>query len=733
MNVLNAWSKGKTVWLEGRDRTGNLHVQSVDGVDWYFCVDAAAYDASDRAFWKGQLGSGAVDATVRDGEHVKVYSPLHEFWHREQRKALFRSLRAQGMEPLEGDLALWERYLVDHDVNVDLSRAKVGWWDIETDDRAAGVEPGRDQVISVAIIDAKGNETWLTNEDEKVLLEEAMSVMREYDVLVSWGGQNFDLPTMKKRAKVHKLDWKAWRVAYFDLMMQMQTRLWFQRLVIESWALDYVARRLLGRGKIERVAGTWDMWQNDRETLKEYNLEDCRLTRGIDTTTEVTESILAEAETCGVIPRAIAMRRRGTQYLIDGYILRRNAAMRRAGRRAIRLGTPEWLITGSPKTEAITGATVLGPALGLHENVYLYDFSALYPTTIEIWNISPETLTEQEDSYLALNGTRFLKEPRGMFPEVASHFKGQRQVIKDQMETETDPERRKTLEVRQYVYKGLVNAIYGALAQPGGRHYNRACAEAITFVGRDLMERGKKFLEGRGHTVVFGDTDSLAFVANSPEAAAASIDRFLAETQQDYHEKHGVVWEQEMRLDAVYRRFLMVSKKRHAGWQEGTDDIDAKGLEYLRRETISLTKRLQRELLINILAIGMGAEDVGEWIRVAKSRFFTEPPDAEDITIRKSLSKRPNQYQKEAVHVNVARQLLEAGESWVPGKPVAYIVTDFGSPQQAIPAKLWDGKTLDRAGYWNHLIWPALERVLESAFPGAGWDAMEAGYYGRLL
>ncbi len=82
------------------------------------------------------------------------------------------------------------------------------------------------------------------------------------------------------------------------------------------------------------------------------------------------------------------------------------------------------------------------------------------------------------------------------------------------------------------------------------------------------------------------------------------------------------------------------------------------------------------------------------------------------------------------VHVRVAKLLAERGEQMTPGTRVEYLVVQGeglegesdGEKMNAVPAN--DPgvmERLDRDYYWDRLVFPATQRLLEAAYPGEDW------------
>ncbi|MBU4548257.1 MAG: DNA polymerase, partial [Euryarchaeota archaeon] len=159
--------------------------------------------------------------------------------------------------------------------------------------------------------------------------------------------------------------------------------------------------------------------------------------------------------------------------------------------------------------KSVEGGYVKEPEKGLHENIVQFDFRSLYPSIIISKNISPDTITtDDQDSHIAPeSGYKFLKEPPGFIPSVIGQVLDERSRLKRKMYESEDPMEKKILNVQQEALKRLANTMYGVYGYSRFRWYSIECAEAITAWGRDYikktMEKAKKF----GFHSIYADTD----------------------------------------------------------------------------------------------------------------------------------------------------------------------------------------------------------------------------------
>ena len=141
------------------------------------------------------------------------------------------------------------------------------------------------------------------------------------------------------------------------------------------------------------------------------------------------------------------------------------------------------------------GAVVLEPKPGVHENIAVLDFKALYPSIMIAQNVSPDTYIPPDEPVppSGLNTApevnhRFRKEPHGFYTEVLSQFIDVRDEIRPKLK-ELDPKSAeyRVLDARQKAVKVITNAAYGYTGWIGAQWYIKPVAEATAAWGRHTI------------------------------------------------------------------------------------------------------------------------------------------------------------------------------------------------------------------------------------------------------
>ncbi|MBP6875874.1 MAG: DNA polymerase II [Candidatus Eisenbacteria bacterium] len=619
---------------------------------------------------------------------------------------------------------------------------------------------------------------------ERELLGAILSRVRELDpdILTGWNLIGFDLAVLDRACRRWDLpfhlgradlpvrlrpadeNWMTGRAsvpgrAALDAMDLVRGA--FVRL--DDYSLDTAARAILGEGKrIEpenRRGEIERMYREDLVQLLLYNLADARLVFDI-----VVEMRLLELAVQRVRLTGLPLERGGAS--IAAFDLLYIGALHRegivapsveqvppaswwAGRAA---GPP----TFEPASEIAIGGEVLDSVPGIHPHVWLFDFRSLYPSVILTFNIDPlahqkawqevgaSSLADGRSwgaepgkgergeaeargeasppaSMGALGRGRFVRAPNGalfsreeaILPAIIARLLSARREARERDDTTAST-----------AIKILMNSFYGVLATPRCRFHDLRVSNAITTFGQAILHWTRDELEAMGHSVIYGDTDSLFALARverdgggmpgadlrrKVEAEGRRVVESLnASLAAWVRREYGV----ESRLELIFERtFLKLflpshrgssegSKKRYAGLVEtpsGAELVIA-GLESVRRDWTPLARNFQRELLRLVLE----EQPVEEFVR-GFVRDLQEGRKDGELVYRKTLRKPLASYDRTSPpHVKAAR-MMEGNH----GRVIAYVMTRLGpQPVGRITAPL------DHEHYLERQIRPIADAVL---------------------
>jgi len=167
----------------------------------------------------------------------------------------------------------------------------------------------------------------------------------------------------------------------------------------------------------------------------------------------------------------------------------------------------------------VKGAVVLLPSPGIHDYIGVFDAAALYPSIMAGFNISIETKSENgtvhiedEDGHVYKFVSR--NERLGIMPEAIAEFRELRERVRERKRDAEekfghDSKEFKALEEEDTADKFIITSFYGVNGFAGFRLFDPECANAITAVGRAIINGLKEYLGARGYPVEYGDTDSV--------------------------------------------------------------------------------------------------------------------------------------------------------------------------------------------------------------------------------
>jgi len=354
------------------------------------------------------------------------------------------------------------------------------------------------------------------------------------------------------------------------------------------------------------------------------------------------------------------------------------------------------------------GAVVLEPKPGVHENIAVLDFKAMYPNIMITRNVSPDTYvgSSEPEPSSGVNvapevGHRFRKEPSGFYREVLSGLIASRDEIRPKLSklNPKSPEYR-TLDARQKAVKVITNAAYGYTGWIGARWYVKPVAEAATAWGRDIIMSTVNTAKKIGLEVVYSDTDSV-FVNNDPSKIAELSEKIVKEV--------GL----EMKPDKVYTRVLFTeAKKKYCGLlPDGR--LDIVGLEVVRGDWANCAKNVQ-ERVLEIILKQQAPKKAAEFVRNYIVDLRQKKASYRDLIIWKTLTKPVEEYQVKAPHVEAAKRLMRERYELSMGDKIGYVITLGAGKlyEKAKPYVLASYDEVDTEYYVTNQIVPAASRIL---------------------
>lgn len=351
---------------------------------------------------------------------------------------------------------------------------------------------------------------------------------------------------------------------------------------------------------------------------------------------------------------------------------------------------------------AYQGGYVLEPKRGLYGTCVLQlDFSSLYPSIIQEYNIDFTTVTlDSEGNALLPKHSNEL----GILPTVLRRLVQRRRQVREAARNESSPVRQQQLHTRQLALKLTANALYGCLGYVHSRFHIRELAELITRTGRETLERTVELAEqvllrklddlvaasnvpdrasGVQPRVIYGDTDSI-FIDSGIPFSSDSVQRIMElghairrEVNKQYHTL-------EIEIEALYVRMLLLNKKKYAALKyeidTGSFSKEVKGIEVVRHDWCALVAAAGNFALDQILdptCVATEAKDrICKYLSELATRMRQGRVDLDQFVITKQLTHDPDAYDDAAIqpHVQVALRRRERGYVVAAGTFIQYVV-----------------------------------------------------------
>ncbi|MEJ2011145.1 MAG: DNA polymerase domain-containing protein [Anaerolineales bacterium] len=401
---------------------------------------------------------------------------------------------------------------------------------------------------------------------------------------------------------------------------------------------------------------------------------------------------------------------------------------------------PEDLKSGIDLLTADKGGLVYTPIAGLHEHVAELDFSAMYPSIMVHFNISPETVGAHccKGESIPELGTPVCRHRQGLVPETLAPLLEKRRRYKALMrEMKPDDPRLEPFRRRYSAHKWLLVTCFGYLGYKNARFGRIEAHEAVNAYGREILLQTKELVEARGFRVLHLYVDGLWIY--KPGARERPDYQALLE---EIHAHTGL----HIGLEGVYRwlAFLpsrteprvAVANRYFGAYEDRT--LKVRGIEARRRDTPRFIKQTQLGML-EILAQGEDAAGFRaalpqalDYARQRLGALRAGEVDPSELVVVHRLSRKPEEYTVRTAAARVAHQLSAAGVELHPGERLNFLLVP--GPEKARAWELIERRIpYDRAAY-GELLLRAIESIVSPLGVGRAtletWLLANAGYWG---
>ena len=404
------------------------------------------------------------------------------------------------------------------------------------------------------------------------------------DMITGWNSEGFDIPYVvtrinnlmgieeaarlspvkniyyRENAEVDKFGkvinkWVIDGISHIDYMKAYKA---FARSDRESYSLGYIGQYELGETKVNIGATNLaDLSDVDWDKFVDYNIQDVRLLVKLDEKLKYIK-LIRTLSYKGFIKFEQSLKKVA---MISGAVAHQ-AAMD---------GKVIPTFKNETENEGFAGGYVHEPVRGLANSIVSYDANSLYPNTIITLNVSPETkigkithiegneyhlllangrsvtlpkekfdkLVEKEKLSISKYNVLYTQKLKGVVPKLIDRLYAERveaknkmlklqkniDQISDEKEKENTEELILDLDTQQYVYKIVLNSIYGVFAQKHSPLFDIDHAASITLTGQasskeaaDIVMQytvSKGFDFKKEDIYKYGDTDS-AYISIHP-------------------------------------------------------------------------------------------------------------------------------------------------------------------------------------------------------------------------
>ena len=500
-------------------------------------------------------------------------------------------------------------------------------------------------------------------------------------VLTGYNIKKFDLPYLLKRSNVleigHKFPYlskiRGKSIFCQNVLRRISGRIIFDMYPIitniyklRSYKLDSVCKHFLNESKedvkyteiikLQRGDG------KDRARIATYCLQDSQLVVNLMAKLMILESNVQMARISGVLIDTLL--NTGQQNKVLSLLLR-----------AI---SDDYVLPFMEYKykKPFDGGVVFEPERGFYFSpTAVLDFNSLYPSMVIRYNICYSTILKTDDTQyqgeilVSPTGDRFVKGKIGVLPNILKNLLEERKKVKEELKNEIDSFKKSLLDLRQNSIKLISNSIYGFTGSAFGILPHISISRSITAYGRKTIIDAKNFVETnfKEYKVIYGDTDSI--MINFEGKSITEGEELSRQICKDINTN---IFSPPVYLDyeKVFKRFLLMSKKRYAGITE-FDKIESKGLENIRRDNVPLVSETIEQCFHLILEKDdiKGAFDYA--LSVCK-KLLKGKVEFDKLIISKKLSKET--YAKNTSHAEVNEKMKKRGRGALVGDRIPFVL-----------------------------------------------------------
>ncbi|KAI8801738.1 DNA polymerase family B-domain-containing protein [Cladochytrium replicatum] len=398
--------------------------------------------------------------------------------------------------------------------------------------------------------------------------------------------------------------------------------------------------------------------------------------------------------------------------------------------------------TTGRRKPAYAGGLVLEPKKGFYDKfVVLLDFNSLYPSIIQEFNICFTTV-QRGENHVSEDGMPNVPDAdceKGVLPRILATLVQRRREVKKLMkDPKIPPNQRMQYDIRQMALKLTANSMYGCLGFSQSRFYAKPLAMLVTAKGREILQSTVDLATENNMEVIYGDTDSIMIHTHSEDLAEV---RKLGNGLKELVNKRYRLLELE--LDHIYKRMLLLKKKKYAGLAVVSSRVDGgatiletsletKGLDLVRRDWCGLSQDVSGYVLNLLFDEKTSREDILDqihhYLQTVGEEVRQDRVPIEKYAINKSLTKKPEEYAdgKTQPHVQVAIKMRAKGAAVRVGDTISFVICMDAGTDDVLSGGLAgrafnvadvasdrDKFKIDFEWYLANQVYPPIQRLLE--------------------
>lgn len=516
--------------------------------------------------------------------------------------------------------------------------------------------------------------------------------MLDYPVIVTFNGDQFDLPYLYNRALKMDIPKEAIPISLGRDVANVKHGLHidlykaFNNRSIQVYAfgnkytehtLNSIASALLGREKVENEEGISLL---SLGALAYYNYTDADITLEL---TSFNNSVFMKLFT--TICRISKMPLEDTCRLNVSNWIRSLLIYEHRRWNALVPRKEDLEAKGKASSEAIIkgkkykGGLVIEPLPGVHFNAVVLDFASLYPSIIKVYNLSYETVNcphpecrsnkiPETDHWVCRLRTGITSLLIGSLRDVrVGYFKSLAKRLG------ISKQEKEFYNVISQSLKVILNASYGVMGFESFALYCLPVAEATAALGRYSITRTIEKAKSLGIVVAYGDTDSLFLKAPKKE----QVEEMLEWAKKEL----GI----ELEIDKEYRYAAFSARKKNYLGVYRDGSVEVKGLTGKKSNVPEFIKSAFSEV-ISVLAEVQTPEDfekarerIRDLLRGKYLELKAKKVPLEQLAFRVMLNKPLERYTDTTPqHVKAATILKSRGKEIKPGEIISYVKTVGG-------------------------------------------------------